>query len=87
MQPKRAGRSVTITIKNLPAEVHRRLRARAAQNRRSLNSETIACLATGVMAERVDPERLLARARSMRREVGGRLTDLALSQLKSRGRP
>jgi plasmid stability protein len=86
MQPRRAAGPVTITVKNLPAELHRRLRVRAAQHRRSLNSEVVACLTATVMAERVDPEALLARARLLRREIAGRLTDAALSRLKSRGR-
>ena len=76
-----------ITVKNLPVEVHRRLRARAARHDRSLNSELIACLRQSVAAERVDPDALLARARLLRKRVGGRLTEDLLVELKQRGRP
>ncbi|HSN92996.1 MAG TPA: YmdB family metallophosphoesterase, partial [Anaeromyxobacteraceae bacterium] len=34
----------TLTLKGLPADVHRRLKARAARHGRSLNVEAIACL-------------------------------------------
>jgi plasmid stability protein len=76
----------TLTIKNVPAVVHRRLVARATQNQRSLNSEVIACLKAAVMAERLEPEVFLARARVLRREMKGRLSDAGLRQVKSRGR-
>ncbi len=82
MQPVR-----TLTIKNLPAAVHRRLAARAAEHDRSLNSEVIACLKAAVMAERLDPEALLGRARALRREMKGRLSDAGLRRAKNRGRP
>lgn len=76
----------TLTIKNLPAEVHTRLKERAARQRRSLNAEVVACLEATVIAERVDPEALLARARSIRAEVGGHLTDTLLADLVEDGR-
>jgi len=76
----------TLTIKNVPAVVHRRLVARAARHQRSLNSEVIACLKAAVMAERLDPEVLLARARALRREMKGRLSDVGLRRVKSQGR-
>ena len=64
----------TLTLKNLPEDLHRRLKARAALNQRSLNREVIECLrnATG--------------ARDLRRKVTGRLTDRELHRLKERGR-
>lgn len=36
----------TITLKNVPNDLHRRLKARAEQNRRSLNREAILLLET-----------------------------------------
>jgi plasmid stability protein len=77
----------TLTIKNLPGTVHRRLAARAAEHGRSLNSEVIACLKAAVMAERLDPEALLDRARALRREMKGRISDIGLRRAKNRGRP
>jgi len=87
MEARRRCGAVSITVKNLPAEVHRRLRARAAKHRRSLNSEVVACLTATVMAEWADTETLVARARALRREVAGSLTDSELARLKDRSRP
>ncbi len=77
----------TLTLKNLPRGLHRKLRARAARHRRSLNSEAIACIAAAVMASPLDPDALLSRARSLRRRVSGRLTDQELARAKAEGRP
>lgn len=77
----------TLTLKNLPAGLHRRLKARAAQNRRSLNSEVLSCLQAAVGAERVDIEASLAQARSLRARVTGRLTDAELAKLVGEARP
>jgi len=76
----------TLTLKNLPEDLHRRLKARAALNQRSLNREVIECLRNATGARPVDPEALLARARDLRRKVTGRLTDRELHRLKERGR-
>jgi len=77
----------TLTLKNVPASLHRRLKARAALHGRSLNGEVIECLAAAVGAERVDVDALLDRARAARRGVPGRLTDAELARLKAAGRP
>ena len=69
MEARRRCGAVSITVKNLPAEVHRRLRARAAKHRRSLNSEVVACLTATVMAEWADTETLVARALALRGDV------------------
>ena len=77
----------TLTIKNVPDPLVRRLKARATLHRRSLNGEVIACLEALVQAAPVDPEALLARAREVRRApADGRLTDRTLKRLKSTGR-
>jgi plasmid stability protein len=56
----------TLTIKKIPDAVVRRLKAQAARNRRSLNSEVIDVLASTGHAAPVDVEALLARARTTR---------------------
>lgn len=77
----------TLTIKNIPDPLVRKLKARAARHRRSLNHEVIACLETAARAVPVDPEALLARARAVRRApLGLRLTDRAVNRLKAYGR-
>ena len=76
----------TLTLKNLPEDLHRRLKARAARNQRSLNREVIECLRNATSATPVDPDALLARARELRRKTSGRLTDRELRRLKAMGR-
>ena len=56
----------TLTIKNIPDVVVRRLKAQAARNRRSLNSEVIDVLTATGQPSPVDVEALLARARALR---------------------
>ena len=77
----------TLTLKNLPAEVHHRLKARALRHRRSLNSEAIECLKAATITSAVDVEALLARARTLREQVRGRLTASRLSEARKLGRP
>jgi len=49
----------TLTLKNIPDEVYERLRASAAANRRSLNSEAIVCLERALLPQRVTAEERL----------------------------
>lgn len=70
-RPGRAGeRSAmpNLTIKNLPVEVHRSLKERAAKNRRSLNSEIIEILAKTLPPPAVDPKAFLAEIEAMHRK-------------------
>ena len=45
---------LTLTLKNIPAELHARLKASAAANRRSLNREILARLESQLEAPPVD---------------------------------
>ncbi len=76
----------TVTVKDLPEKLHRQLKARALQHRRSLNSEILAVLETAVSARKLDPDDLLTRAAALRSRVGGRLTDSDLAALRGAGR-
>lgn len=76
----------TITVKDLPEKLHRKLKARALQQHRSLNSEIIALLEAAAAPQKLDPDVLLARAASLRRQVAGRLTDSDLAILRNAGR-
>lgn len=76
----------SVTVKDLPEKLHRQLKARALQNRRSLNREIIAVLEAAAAPHKVDPDVLLSRAASLRRRIGGRLTDSDLAALRQAGR-
>ena len=77
-----------VNLKNLPKEIHRRLKARAKRNHRSLNSELIACLQEAVMPKRIDPEEAAQRIRALRaRFRGPPLRDEEIVRLKTERRP
>ncbi len=77
----------TLTIKNIPEPLVKRLKQQAAAHRRSLNFEVISYLEQMTHSVPMDAESLLARARALRRTPKGvRLTDRVLHELKVAGR-
>ena len=60
----------TLTLKNIPDEIYARPRSQAARNRRSLNSEAIACLDAVLNPDTVAAEERLARIRALRASLG-----------------
>ncbi len=78
----------TLTIKNIPDVVVRRLKRRATAHRRSLNLEVIVLLEAATQAMPMDPEEIIARARAVRvTPRGGPLTDAEVRKLIDRDRP
>ena len=78
----------SLTLKNVPQPLLRKLKAQAAQHRRSLNHEVIVCLESLTQSVPVDADSLLANARRIRRTPKKtRLTDRTLNSLKTTGRP
>ncbi|MGC2518336.1 MAG: Arc family DNA-binding protein [Burkholderiales bacterium] len=55
---------LTLTLKNIPREVHAVLKQSAKKNRRSLNSEILARLERDVSAPKVDRTRLARELRA-----------------------
>lgn len=47
---------LTLTLKNIPEHLHSMLKQSAEENRRSLNSEILACLERELAAPTIDPE-------------------------------
>jgi plasmid stability protein len=77
-----------LTIKSVPDALYRQLKERAAEHRRSLNSEVIVCLEQAVAATAVDSTAFLAKADAIRGGVRGpKLTDARLRAAKDAGRP
>ncbi len=81
----------TLTLKNLPDDLHRRLKARAERNHRSLNREAIRLLEQAVA---LDPEpsadEAWARAEAVRRRLAGegvRITAEEVQAAIDEGRP
>ncbi|MEP6664793.1 MAG: Arc family DNA-binding protein [Verrucomicrobiota bacterium] len=78
---------MTITLKDIPSRLHRELKSRALAHGRSLNTEVIACLESGVHSSVLDVESVLRSARSVRSSIKVRLTSKDLVSFKNEGRP
>ncbi len=57
---------MTITLKNIPANIYAQLRQSADQHHRSLNGEVIACLERVLLPVAIDPGERLARVQRLR---------------------
>ena len=81
----------TLTLKDLPADLHRRLKARAERNGRSLNREVIECLEASFGPRVIDVEEELVELRSLRARIAAgtraRITAREIDRLKRMGRP
>ena len=78
----------TLTIKNIPEKLRKRLKKSAAQHRRSINGEAIICLEKVLVSNRVDPQDFLAWARSLRARMPRVfLAPKDLRDAKNQGRP
>jgi plasmid stability protein len=77
----------TITLKNIPAELHRELKKRAEEHHRSLNKEIIATLtsATGGTI-RLDPKKLEESVRQARALFRRPITAREIDRWKREGR-
>ncbi len=77
----------SITIKNIPKPVYSKLKKQAEAQRRSMNSEIIACLERSVEPKRVSPDEVLRQARMMREKVRGSLSAEEIRDAIDQGRP
>ena len=78
----------SLTLKNVPADLYRRLKKTAAENHRSLNREAILRLERSLGVTLVDPKEYLARIDRIRESLSvPYLTDEFLKKAKSTGRP
>ncbi|MEO5825974.1 MAG: Arc family DNA-binding protein [Gemmatimonadales bacterium] len=78
----------TLTIKNLPDALYAELKAKAAEHRRSLNSEAILAVEQSLTQGRLaDPAKILAEVRRGRARLKGLfLTDKDLRAARQNGR-
>ena len=78
----------TITLKNIPAELHRQLKKRAEENHRSLNKEIMATLKGATSGtHRVDVEAMTRDARAARGKFTRQVTEAEINAWKRAGRP
>ncbi len=77
----------TLTIKNVPDGLYRRLKDRAAVHRRSINSEVLVCLELVLRRPPLAEEELLAGLQTLRERADVYVTDDALRRAVEDGRP
>ena len=78
----------SITLKNIPDELHRRLRQSAQSHRRSITAEVLALLEAQLMPPRRKPEEILTDIRSLQeRHPVKPITPEEIDRFKREGRP
>lgn len=78
----------TITLKGIPDDVYVQLKSSAEANRRSLNSEAIACLETVLLPRKTSALEHLAAARAARSGLKrGAFKPADIDRFKRAGRP
>ena len=77
----------TITLKDIPVNVHKALKRQAKLSGRSLNREILAILVGSVMPRKIDVDSYLVEIRQHRESLPGRLTEDLLDEAKRTGRP
>jgi plasmid stability protein len=78
--------AMNVTIKDLPAQLHERLKENAKMNRRSLNAEVITLLEAAMEPRKVNVDEVLAAARAVRSQVKRELSDQDINRMKRQGR-
>ena len=78
----------TITVKSIPNDLYERLKQRATENRRSINSEIIVCIERSVQSRKHESiDNILTKAREMRNRTSGHLLTIdEFSEMKAVGR-
>ena len=82
------GHMATLTIKNLPDPLYARLKARAAEHRRSINSEAILAVERALTATaQSEPASMLAALKRSRARIKGvYVTDRDIADARKAGR-
>ncbi len=77
----------TLTVKNMPNDLYEKLKAAAATNRRSINSEVITIIERAVEHQTENPYEVLARVRQLREKLDIYVTEEEINAAKNEGRP
>jgi len=78
----------TITLKNIPDSLYDQIKQSAQANRRSINSEIITCIEKALSGRKIDPDKILSAARSLRKKtVGHVFKEKDIAKIKNAGRP
>jgi plasmid stability protein len=70
-----------------PEDLYKKVKERAQRNNRSINGEIISIVNSAMASRHSSADEILARARALRAQTGGFLTDDFINQAKREGRP
>jgi antitoxin FitA len=76
----------SITLKNIPENLHERLKSSAERNRRSLNQEALVLLEAQLNTQPASGEALLGLVRETRAKHPFRTTNAEINRFKRQGR-
>jgi len=76
----------SITIKNIPDDVYDRIKQRATENRRSINSEIIECLDQITHSSQVNSDIVRYEARQLRESIKGKFKESDIKAAIRQGR-
>jgi plasmid stability protein len=76
----------TITLKGIPASLHRTLKRRAAQNHRSMNGEVLAALEETLDVKKRNVDAILREAKKIRDSLKFSVTPEEIDAAKREGR-
>jgi len=77
----------TVTVKNIPDELYKRLKSVAEINRRSINSEIIVCIENVVASRRINLDETIETVRRLRQLTSKHpISDGKFNQAKAEGR-
>jgi antitoxin FitA len=76
-----------ITIKGIPDDVYEKLKRQAEKHHRSVNSEVIMTLKKTVQSQEIDPDRIIERARKLKRMAKQSLTMDQIQKAIDQDRP
>lgn len=79
--------ATNFTLKNIPEDLYKKVKERAQRNNRSINGEIISIISAAMASRHSSADEILARARALRAQTGGFLTDDFINQAKREGRP
>ena len=77
---------VNFTLKNIPKELHKRLKQKAEQNRRSLNQEIIELLEKNVSVPDIQAMEVLNKAKEIHNLFPGMVSHKEIQAYKVKGR-
>jgi plasmid stability protein len=80
--------ATTITVKSIPEDLYRRLKASAERHRRSINSEVLSLMEQSLMPRRLSADALLDQVQRLHASFDGQTLDPELFEAARReGRP